>query len=816
MIPILFDGKAKSFTSNGLGRLSDAISCRVTEERNGPFELEMEYPIFGNLFDQISEDKIIVASASNDSYDDGTHNQAFHIYKISRPINGIVTIYAEHISYLLSKMIVMPFTASSVSDAFTKIPQYAAGYTVSTFPFSFWTNKTVSGTFKVEEPKAIRPLLGGEGGSILDTYGKGEYKFDNFTVKLYTNRGGNNHVTIRYGKNLTDLKRDTDITNAYVGIVPYWKGQVQSGDDYVDEIVTLSEKVIFNTSHQNDFAYAIIKPVDFSSDFDEKPTEAQLRTKAQTYLTNNNGWEIKENLDVSFINLADTVEYQDLAVLQAVNLCDTITVEYPRLGVSTTAKVVKTVWNSLTDRYESVEIGEAKTNLGGYISDEISESTPENMATKGDVDAAVADAWANFEQEMDDSLEHQRQLINGGLGGYVVIKTNASTGYPEEIVVMNTPKTSTATKVIRINQNGIGMSTGTGAYNMANSKTLWTIDGTFSADNINAGTLNAARIAAKSIAVGKLTGILSDATHSSSIDMDTGTITIGTVVVGSKNSLQSNNTGVYLSSDGFAVGQYRGSNQSGGYSYHSALVIPAARNTKTVYDSKFPDNDGSVIIGKMYMRRYPPWDEAYNASSNPQGYKSGGSPYTNFGMYGDDQGRYYTPGSIHTGNQAKNQYEDAENYFEGYTTMGHTKVFHDLYISDSDAPNHGFLGVWGSIEASGSISPNTNPSDEKLKTDIKSISEEEAIRFIMAQDPVEFRWKDIDENKFQDKKALRHGLIAQRVQETNPKWDPIGESSKGLGLRYIDMIADLIKVVQHQEKEIEKLKSVIKMEEDKR
>lgn len=43
MKPILFPEGQKDFSTNGLGRLPDAISCKVTEERNGQYELHMEY-----------------------------------------------------------------------------------------------------------------------------------------------------------------------------------------------------------------------------------------------------------------------------------------------------------------------------------------------------------------------------------------------------------------------------------------------------------------------------------------------------------------------------------------------------------------------------------------------------------------------------------------------------------------------------------------------------------------------------------------------------------------------------------------------------
>ena len=215
MIPILYEGTEQNFITNGLGRLADAISCKVTEERNGQFELEMTYPITGVHYEDITESRIILAKT-----EEGGNNQAFMIYKISKPLNGIVTINAQHISYLLNGFVVMPFSAVSCADAFGKI---AENIVIST-PFSFFTDVQSTVSFHLDSPRAVRNLLGGEQGSLLDTYGGYDYKFDNFDVYLLQNRGRDNGVSIRYGKNLTDLKNSIDSTNVYTGIVPYWEG----------------------------------------------------------------------------------------------------------------------------------------------------------------------------------------------------------------------------------------------------------------------------------------------------------------------------------------------------------------------------------------------------------------------------------------------------------------------------------------------------------------------------------------------------------------------------------------------------------------
>ena len=113
MKPILFPEVQKDFSTNGLGRLPDAISCKVTEERNGQYELHMEYPIDGQLMEEIKYSRIIYATPA-----DGKRPQPFRIYRITKPLSGVVEIDAEHISYQMSHIPVMPFTATGMDPAF--------------------------------------------------------------------------------------------------------------------------------------------------------------------------------------------------------------------------------------------------------------------------------------------------------------------------------------------------------------------------------------------------------------------------------------------------------------------------------------------------------------------------------------------------------------------------------------------------------------------------------------------------------------------------------------------------------------------------
>jgi len=337
MIPILYDSTETSFTSNGIGRLRDCISCTVTEERNGGYELEMEYPINGAHFADLAPGMIIGVI-----HDDDHDIQPFEIYSQTANLET-VTYYAHHVSYRLTDILVSPFTASGVSNALSGI----ASHSVNTNPFTFSTDKTTAGDYAVERPKSARSALLGEEGSALDIFG-GEYEFDKWTVTLHASRGSDTGVTVRYGKNMLGVEQEIggDLYNA---VAPY----MMDGETYV----YLPEYYVQPTTPP--VQPLKIRAVDFSEYFTEAPTEAQLRTFAQNWINAEKPWIPKENIKVDFIALWQTEEFKDKAEIQRVSLCDTVSIYYTQLGiVAEKQKVVKTVYDVLKERLTEIEVGD--------------------------------------------------------------------------------------------------------------------------------------------------------------------------------------------------------------------------------------------------------------------------------------------------------------------------------------------------------------------------------------------------------------------------------------------------------------------------
>lgn len=511
MIPTLFPSNATTFTTNGLGGLSDCITAKVVEERNGSYELDITMPTAGAHFSDIGLGSIITAKPSPTR-----SSQPFEVYEIEKDMSGMIaTIHAQHISYRLSLIPVMPFRAISADDALQGLKTNSQ----ESNPFTFWTDNTRAGTYNQKLPSSVKNRLQGEQGSILQTF-QGEYEWDGFTVKLHAARGLDRGVQIRYGKNLTSLKQDQNIQNTITGLLPYW-AKSENGESVM---VTLPELILYADTAE-DFPFKRTIVMDFSGDFEDQPTEEQLRQRASQYIVSNNLGYPSVNLDVKFAELSQTTDYTDLALLERVELCDTVTVIFPDFNISTGAKVIKTDFDVLNERYNSIELGDPLSTLASTIA--TAQQTAEDTESR----------QRSFFEE---ALSKATALINGDVSGSSMKILRDANGTPQGLIVMDTNDPATAVNCIRINANGIGFSNNgiDGPYN-----STWTIDNTLNMANINVLGLSANHIT---------TGTIQDATHRNYWNLETGEISITAtgvdIGVGARNYIRRSNT---LDFDGY-------------------------------------------------------------------------------------------------------------------------------------------------------------------------------------------------------------------------------------------------------------------------
>lgn len=343
MIPILYDTNETNFNSNGLGRLRDAIEVKVSEERNGVYEADFQYPVTGANFDRIKVGRIIGVT-HNESED----IQPFDIVSYTKPINGIVTFHCTHISYRQSYMTVVGSNINSLADAFALLKTAQPDN-----PFTYETDKTSTAYMAGADgkPKSVRSLLGGTEGSILDTYG-GEYEWDKFKVILHSSRGTTRPFSIRYGVNMLEYNEDFDTQGSYSSCIPYWTNNTETvvGDRQFATGVTIANR-------------GECVPLDVSDKFENQPTKAEVEAMGLSVMNSRNAYNPTQTIHVEFARLQDVPDYENFRRLYQCNLCDTINVVFPDYKSTGQFKIVKTVWDVLRDRYESMELGDLSISL---------------------------------------------------------------------------------------------------------------------------------------------------------------------------------------------------------------------------------------------------------------------------------------------------------------------------------------------------------------------------------------------------------------------------------------------------------------------
>lgn len=435
MTPILFSADTTDFTTNGLGRLTDAIECTVRETLEGLFELDLVYPITGTHFADLQIGAIITATPSQKR-----GPQPFRIYRITRPISGRVVVFCRHISYQMSFIPVSAFSAIGLEATLAALKSHAA----VTCPFDFETEMESEATFTLADPASMRSVMGGKGITILSVFG-GAWEWDGWTARLVQERGTETSVRIAYGKNLAELEQDEDLEKTYTAIYPYWT----SGSNRVE----LPEKVV-RCEYADLYPFDRVKIEDCSDYFQGAPTAQELRDYATALMAEQNFGLPAVNLTVNFVAIGDTL----------VDLGDIVTVDFVRLGVHKQEQIISITWDALKERYSEIEIGDPRSTLASVIEDQI--ETIETMPTS---------------EAVQNRVDHATGILAAGRGGHVVMNRN-SDGWVDEVLIMDNADYSLARQVLRINQNGIGFSSSgyQGPYYQA-----WTLDGILSLGGVN-------------------------------------------------------------------------------------------------------------------------------------------------------------------------------------------------------------------------------------------------------------------------------------------------------------------------------------------
>lgn len=385
MFPILYNQITSGTVPQhrGLGTLSDCVSCVVEQEKNGKYELVMEYPINGLHAEELAQRRVLKAKPN---FTDPL--QLFRIDRIGAVMNGKFTVYAKHISYDLSGFDISSGTAINAVGACALLQSAAPGYSIT-------TTKEVIADFKIDRPSSVRSWFAGKKGSFLDVFGTSEIKYDNFHVSFLLHAGSNRGVTIRYGKNLLELSQEGASSNLYTHVLCYYKNEE---DDAI-----VSEKVSTGLTLDVPKTYIL----DVTSEYNEAPTVQQLTERATRFKNENNLTVPSNNITLDFVQSGELTD--------RVDLCDTVSIFYPALGVMRSeAKCIRTKWDCIKEKYIETEFGDVVKSL----EDTVAGNTAEIAQTKASVNSVYISSKEYTDAvkaTLDDEIDDLQDQIDGNI-----------------------------------------------------------------------------------------------------------------------------------------------------------------------------------------------------------------------------------------------------------------------------------------------------------------------------------------------------------------------------------------------------------------
>lgn len=421
MIPILYAEDEELFTTNGLGRLTDCLSCKVTEELNGEYTCDFEYPYSGRRFADIQVGRIVLVEVPDGS------RQPFRINSLERTIDGTVTAKTRHISYDLAKRTVwripgqddqpFTFTPSDVWDLFTGSVVWHDVDTPYTLPylddFTFYTD-IIDTIQRIDinhgydfHARSIRDILGGGNVNFTTLFEKGEFEWDGKTVKFLEHRGTDRNVYIRYGKNMTELNA-VERYDTYDAILPYadsgrGRRKTQNQGRTIGEQRTGWEACIYRGNLAD---VKRLVPIDFTEIVGINPTNLALRTAAQKWFESTEPWNPVREISVSFAMPTDNTN-----ALSRVLLGDTVHVSYAELGIDGTLRVNKYTYNVLSGRYDSLNLSHVVSTLINDLVD-LKETIKAQLGSVISSASSIADGTYEDDSSIDGGFIYGRQ-ING-------------------------------------------------------------------------------------------------------------------------------------------------------------------------------------------------------------------------------------------------------------------------------------------------------------------------------------------------------------------------------------------------------------------
>lgn len=345
MNPILYSPYETVFNHNGIGVLSQCMSCLCTEVLNGSYEITLTYPVSGVFQNEIQLNSVIKVKPN---YRDNP--QPFRVYRIIKDIDGYITVKAAHLCYDTSGIPVMPFMAASLQDAIVNINERRNLENESEFVIT--ANYSIAGDMTVEVPTSLRALMGGSENTLNYIYG-GEYHYDGFVTELLQRRGRDVGASIRYGKNILDFEQESDCEELYTAVFGYWYRSATNDNP--------AESVYGNIIHcSGNYPYEKVMTLDVSDKFnsDYTPSKSEIDDVVRQYIADNGIGVPKYEMKI---------DYTEDSGISGICLGDTLGVYFPVYDIKAAARCTTVVFDCLKERNDSIKVGVVGSNISSTI-----------------------------------------------------------------------------------------------------------------------------------------------------------------------------------------------------------------------------------------------------------------------------------------------------------------------------------------------------------------------------------------------------------------------------------------------------------------
>lgn len=397
----LFKNNETDFSHNETV-LSEVISCKVTEEINEDYTMELEYPLEDTK--NISSN-LVAASIISTPTIDSRDNQQFRIIQKENNSNSI-TVQSQ--SKLLADLKENRIRAITIVGKTRKEAiQIILDNALDTHNYKVGdldTNTNTNVILEVKEGNLLSAIIGSDN-SVLSEYG-GEFIVSNDTIDIVDQRGEDNGVVIEYGKNISSIKETIDLTDLATVLIP------KSGDYRLPEYQIVSSNAgAYEKKYYRDVELNL-NIWDGTNTKDDKQITIEeayeiMRDTCNKMFNEDKVDQITFNYVIDFIELSKTEEYKDYKALENVNLGDTVYIKHKKLNLDLQGRVNKI---SYTVNFEGirtidkVEIGFARKNITDIISDTVKQI----QFTKQEIILQVS----NSEKKINARLDIQEEKID--------------------------------------------------------------------------------------------------------------------------------------------------------------------------------------------------------------------------------------------------------------------------------------------------------------------------------------------------------------------------------------------------------------------